>query len=234
MASTDFTVCNDGLDAATVKKGVTTGIARPPGGGSFLYGFNSIATTAGAVALFTNQTNFAPMAKGASVRGALKRGVSGGNTNFAPLLFAGLGGPSVNDTGYLLGLQDDDPSHIVLRKGALVGGLPAAAVGVSGVLLRSTAAYAIDTWLHLRMDMIVEPNGDVLLQCFANDLTAGGASVATPTWVAIPGMEQFVDDALGVNSGSVPYTSGRGGFGFASKDVTRRGYVDQFECLRQL
>jgi hypothetical protein len=70
MAETDWTFLNDGLDAATVDRGVTTGIARPPGGGSFVFGFNSLSTAQGAVALFTNQLNFAPMAKGGSVRGA--------------------------------------------------------------------------------------------------------------------------------------------------------------------
>ena len=63
MAETDWTEMNDGLDIATVDRGVTTGIARPPGGGSFLFGFNSLSTAAGAVGFFTNQVNFAPMAK---------------------------------------------------------------------------------------------------------------------------------------------------------------------------
>ena len=44
MAETDWTFLNDGLDAATVDRGVTTGVARPPGGGSFVFGFNSLAT----------------------------------------------------------------------------------------------------------------------------------------------------------------------------------------------
>ena len=34
MASTDWTFLNDGLDIATVDRGVTAGVARPPGGGS--------------------------------------------------------------------------------------------------------------------------------------------------------------------------------------------------------
>ncbi|TXD39747.1 hypothetical protein FRC96_05595 [Lujinxingia vulgaris] len=36
MASTDWTFLNDGLDIATVDRGVTANVARPPGGGSFL------------------------------------------------------------------------------------------------------------------------------------------------------------------------------------------------------
>ena len=233
MAETDWTFLNDGLDAATVDRGVTNGIARPPGGGNFVYGFNSLSTAQGTVGLFTNQANFAPMAKGGSVRAAMQRGVSGGPLNFAPFLFVGLQGPSVNDLGYLLGLGDGDPHHIVMRKGALSGGLPDIPPGTQGVLRRSTATFTPGTWLHLRLDMVVNLNGDVLLQAFQNDLVAHPIGTA-PSWQAIPGLDQFIDDALAVNSGSQPFTSGRGGFGFFTKDVTRRGFLDQVEVYRQL
>jgi len=233
MAETDWTFLNDGLDAATVDRGVTTGIARPPGGGSFVFGFNSLSTAQGAVALFTNQLNFAPMAKGASARAAIQRGVSGGPLGFAPFLFVGLQGPSVNDLGYLLGLGDGDPHHVVLRKGVLSGGLPDIPPGTQGVLRRSTGTFMPGAWVHLRLDMVVNLNGDVLLQVFQNDLVAnplGGA----PSWQPVPGMSEFIDDALGINSGSQPFTSGRAGFGFFTKDVTRRGFLDHVEVYRQL
>jgi hypothetical protein len=233
MAETDWTFLNDGLDAAAVDRGVTNGIARPPGGGNFVYGFNSLSTAQGAAALFTNQLNFAPMQKGGSARGAIQRGVSGGPLNFAPFLFLGQQGPSVNDHGYLLGLGDGDPHHIVLRKGAIAEGLPDIPPGTQGVLKRSTATFAPGTWLHLRLDMVVNQNGDVLLQVFQNDLVAHPIGTA-PSWQPVPGMDQFIDDALGINSGSAAFTSGRGGYGFFTKDVTRRGFFDQVEVYRQL
>jgi hypothetical protein len=46
-------------------------------------------------------------------------------------------------------------------------------------------------------------------------------------------MDQFIDDALAVNSGSQPFTSGRAGFCFFAKDVTRRGVFDAVEIYRQ-
>lgn len=233
MAETDWTFLNDGLDAAAVDRGVTYGIPRPPGGGNFVYGFNSQSTAQGAVALFTNQLNFAPMQKGGSVRGAIQRGISGGLLNFAPFFLIGQEGPSVNDVGYLLGLGDGDPHHIVLRKGAPSGGLPDGPPGTQGVLRRSTATFAVGTWLHLRLDMVVNQNGDVLLQVFQNDLVAHPIGTA-PSWQPIPGMDQFIDDALGINSGAMPFTSGRAGFGFFTKDVTRRAFFDQVEVYRQL
>ena len=235
MAEADWTELADGLNIATVDRGVTTGIPRPSGGGSFVHGFNSLVVAAGSVGLFTNQVNFVPMAKGASVRGAIKRLLSGGPTGFSPFFFSGHQGTSVNDSGYMLGLADSDPYHIVLKKGVLNTGVPDLAPDApsNGVLLRSTATFAQDTWHHLRLDMVVNLNGDVLLQVFENDLDAnplGGA----PVWVAVPGMEEFVDDALQINSGSAPFTSGRGGFGFHTSDVTRRGAFDHVEVFRQL
>jgi len=230
MAATDWTYLNDGLDVATVDRGVTAGIARPPGGGSFLFGFNSLTAAKGAVALFANQANFAPMAKGGSIRGCLQRGPGGGPTGFSPYLFLCGQGTSVNDRAYLLGLSDDDPHRVVLRKGSITAGLPASEG--PGVLLRSSESFAQGTWLHLRLDVVVNTNGDVVLSVFRNDLAAHSLGTA-PDWKPVAGMPVFIDDKLGINSGSKPLTSGRGGFGFSSADVTRRGFVDHLELLRQ-
>jgi hypothetical protein len=232
MAQGDWATLNDGLDSTSLKRGVTNGIARPNGGGNFLFGFNSSVSTAGAAGLYAAQVNFAPMAKGGSLRSAIRRGASGGPLNFAPMLFLGLQANSVLSSGYILGLEDDDPHRIVIRKGTLVSGVPAVALGVSGVLAKGTETFPNDTWLHLRLDMIVNTNGDVILQAFKSDLLLHAVNV--PSWVAVPGCEEFIDDALGINSGSAPYTSGYGGMAFQTKDVTRRGYFDHIEVIRQV
>ena len=230
MAEADWTYLKDGLDTAAVARGVTAGIARPPGGGQFLFGMNSLAAVQGAVGLFVAINNFAPMPKAGSVRGCLQRGPSGAPTGFTPFLFMCAQGPSVNDIAYLLGLSDDDPSHIVLRKGPMLAGAGAASDG--GVLLRSADSFAQATWLHLRLDVIANPNGDVVLAVFQNDLTAHAVGTA-PNWVPINGMPTFIDDRLAVNTGSMPLTSGRGGFGCSVKDTTRRSFFDGIEVLAQ-
>ncbi len=230
MAEADWSYLNDGLPAATVDRGVTAGINRPPGGGTFLFGFNSLALATGAVALFVNLPGFAPMAKGASVRGGLQRGPGGGATGFAPFLFVCGQGTSVNDQAYLLGLSDDDPHRVVLRKGAAAGGVPPEG---PGTLLQSGESFAQGTWLHVRLDAIVNGNGDVVLAAFRNDLALHPLGTP-PDWLPIPGMPPFIDDQLGINSGSQPLTSGRGGFGFAVRDVTRRGFFDHLELARQV
>ena len=231
MAEADWTYLNDGLDIATVDRGVTAGIARPPGGGSFLFAFNSLAAVQGAVGLFCNLVDFAPMAKGASIRGCVQRGPGGGPTGFSPFMFLSCQGNSVNDTAYLLGLSDDDPHRIVLRKGAVAVGIPDSEG--PNVLLASGESFSQGTWLHLRLDVIVNDNGDVVLKVLRNDLGAHLLG-SPPDWQPVPGMVEFIDDHLGINSGSQPLTSGRGGFGMAVADVTRRGYFDHLELLRQV
>ena len=174
------------------------------------------------------------MAKGGSVRMAMKRGKGGGVTNFAPFIFIGAGSANVSAVAYMLGLSDADPSRIQLRKGAMNVGLPNVDVTVpptSGVLAQSTDTFANDKWIQLRLDMIVNDNGDTVLNASWSDPAAH--NVDDPAWVPVPGIAQYIDDALGVNSGSVALASGRAGWGFYSKDVTRRAYFDQFELARQ-
>jgi hypothetical protein len=235
MAEADWTVLSDGISTASLKRNVTPEATPPPGGGSFTFGFNSLDLTVGASGLFVNLTNFAPMAKGGRITGAIQRGLGGGPTGFAPMFFIGLQGPSVNDQGYLLGLGDEDPAHIVLKKGTIVTGLAdlAPAPPSNGILRRSTKTVAIGEWLHLRLDMVVNLTGDVVLKVFENDLDTNPLSGA-PVWTAITGMDDFIDDNLQVATGSAPFTSGRAGNAFYTEDVTRRGYIDHVTLERQL
>jgi hypothetical protein len=227
----DWTFLNNSLDKAAVNRGATAGITPPPGGGNFVYAFNSTALVNGGTGLFCNLDDFAPMAKGGSIRGCVQRGPSGGATGFSPFIFLGCQGDSVNDRAYMLGLSDEDPYRIVLRKGTISVGIPDSEG--EGVLLASGQSFNQAVWLHIRLDMIVNMNGDVVLRVFSNDLSSRPLG-EPPSWVEIQGMGNYLDDATGINSGSAPLLSGRSGFAFAVKDVTRRGFFDHIEVARQL
>ncbi len=243
MAEADFAPLDDILDGNSVKKGVTAGFTPPDGGGVFTAGFHSVVTTAGASGYFIdpgNNLSFAPLendalvATGGSVRAAIRRVASAGPTDFAPFVFICLQGTSVNDQGYLLGLSDNDPHEIILRKGAPVGGLRPDA---SGVLRTGSVTYIPDTWVHVRLDCIVNPNGDVVLKAFYNDLDTN--PVTAPVWAAVPGMTDFIDDALGINASAVgatttPFSGGYVGFGFQTNATSRRALFDQLEVFRQV
>jgi len=75
MARGDWAELSGGLVAPEVMHEVTSGIARPNGGGNFCYGFNSTEIVTGVVALTPALIDFAPMEKGGSISAALKRGV---------------------------------------------------------------------------------------------------------------------------------------------------------------
>lgn len=234
MAENDWTPITDAL--SSIKRAVTAGIAPPNGGGTFVYGMASLSNTPGTNALYSALNGFAPLGKGGEISAAMKRGLSGGPTKFAPFLFLGLANTVSTDVAYMLGFSDADPSHIVLRKGALAGGLPDApvypAAGNMGVLAKSTATFAQNTWMQLRLEVVVNLNGDVVINCYQSDPAAH--PVTSPVWSPIQGIPRFIDDTLGVNSGSMPLTSGRLGFGMQSADISRRAYFDQVVTLAQL
>lgn len=231
MAESNWTELGASLGAGVIARGVTHGIARPNGGGNFVYGWHSKNNTPGTHGLYTNQGTYAPMSKGGSVRGALTRLVSGGPLNFSVMLFIGGQGMTVGDLAYILGLSDADPHRLVLRKGKISDGLPDVTPGSSGILRRSNETFVPGTWVHARLDMIANPSGDTILRVYKNDLTLH--AVTAPDWQPVPGMDMIVDDVLGIYTGSPPYTSGYAGFAFQCKDVTRRAAVDHIEILKQ-
>lgn len=235
MAQADWTELVNSLGSPSVARGVTHGITRPNGGGNFVYAFNSRVSDEGVVGLYASPTvgtDFAPMLKGGRICAAIQRGPSGGVVNFAPMLFFCLATNHTEGSGYLLGLSDEDPHRIVLRKGRPTEGIPAVTPGSSGVLRRSVATFSPGEYLHLRLDVICNPSGDVILSVKQSDLALH--AVSAPSWVAIEGMDDFVDDAAGIASGSLPYVGGYAGFAFWTKDVARRAFFDHIEVAKQI
>lgn len=239
MASGDWGVSTGSLATSSLKRGVSAGFPKPSGGGTFAYGFNSVANVVGCTVLYANVADFTPTADGGEISAAIQRAPSTGKTGFAPFLAICIGGTAVSDKAYMLGLGDGDPSHFILRKGAMSDGLPDVAPGTQGILRRSTATYDAETYYHLRLEAVANANGDVVINCYQSDLTAH--SVASPVWTAINGMTQFIDDAAGIASANAgltgadifPYASGYMGYGMRVANIGRRAFFDRILPIAQ-
>jgi hypothetical protein len=241
VAESEWQAVSDELSSSTAPRGpVTSAVVTPPnGGGSFTFGIHTQDNDTGVVAFYSTLANFAPTAKGGVVSGCIQKGVGAGGDDFSCFLFLCLGGTTSTSLAYLLGLDTSSTPRLVLRKGQVANGIPSVAAGSQGVLRRSAATYAIGEWLHVRLDAIKQPTGDVLLQMFASDL--GANAVTSPVWEAVDGLSDFTDDALGINcsnlgisgSDALPLTSGRVGFGARFADVNRNAYFDHVKPERQ-
>jgi len=251
MGQQDWADLDSSLTDATLKRGVTAGIAGPAGGNSFVYGYNSLdAEAVGAHGKVVDLTGFTPTGSlltvpdgGGSVRGCVKRVSAPNNMGMSPMLIACAqgSGPSVNDYAYLLGLSDADPYEIVLAKAPILSGLAEADENVM-ILARSSTQYSMGDglWHHLRLDAIIQPNGDVLLQAFENDLATHPLGTA-PVWTEIPGFPNgqpsgdygYIDDALFVATGLAPLWGGYWGWAYAvNAAINRRGAFDALEAYR--
>lgn len=244
MGQADWHELGGALAAGDLRRGVVFGsgsFTPPNGGGSFVFGYNTLSQTPGAHGMYVNLTGFIPTGDGLPppsgggiVRGAVKRVASPGAVGMSPALFFCAQGspPTVNDSAYLLGLSDADPYEIVLAKAPIVSGLVEAEENVT-ILRRSSAQYNLgdDLWHHLELEVIVEPNGDVLLKVQASNLALH--PVTAPSFAPIPGMDDFIDDNLYVATGSAPLWGGYCGFAFAAAgSPSRRGAFDALQAYR--
>lgn len=233
MASIDYASITDAASTASIIRGVLTAatIPIPAGGGSFVYAGHSITNAPGCFALYYNAANFTPTTKGADFSAAVFKGGAGGSL-FSAYVFVNLNGTASTNSAYMLGLSDSEPAHLELRKGPLSGGLPDQSPGGNSILRRSTATFALGTWLHIRLECVLEPTGDVICNVFQNDLSLH--DVTSPVWVPVAGMASFTDDFLQVATGSAPLANGYMGFGSTMAEVGRVAAFDQLAPARQL
>uniref|UniRef100_A0A6H1Z7L9 Uncharacterized protein n=1 Tax=viral metagenome TaxID=1070528 RepID=A0A6H1Z7L9_9ZZZZ len=209
MAEIDWAEFATGhLDSSHVARGVSNAFARPNGGGNMAFGFRSLdALSVGSAGYYVNLANFIPFTgtkKGGVVSAAMKRYTAA--AGYAPFIGIILDkDPTAN--GYFLCLTDGTSYRIGLKKGSPNGGFES---GGSGMLRESTAGYTYsgDTegWFHLKLEVLVNPHGEVILNVEQSDLAAH--AVTAPSWAAVAGMGDYTDDSLGHLSGSAPYLQG--------------------------
>lgn len=228
MAGEDWALLGSSLSLATIDRGVTNAIDIPEHAGDYVFGFASKLPTIGAVGVILDTG--VTFGAGANITGLIRRGPSGGELGFSPFFYLCAQGQDTGSLAYLLGLSNQHPYRIALAKNRIVDGVPPSTY--STVLRSSEETFLPSTWHHLRFDVTVNRNGEVLLDAFANDLALH--SVLDPVWESIDGMSQFIDDPFGVNSGSEPYTGGLAGFGFTSSDVARRAFFGYIMMNKQV
>lgn len=240
MAEADWTDFTNGLPAADVRKGVTLAFTPPdsaaPISGSFTWFFNTLTTTVGIAARFiaagVDGGAFTPTSggKGGSIRACIRR--YNGQSGYYPFIALVDSNDVAGATpakGYILGLTNSgSTAKLMLRKGVLNADMPDDASN----LRVSTGTYGTD-WVDIRLDLILNPQGDVVLNVYENDLDAHQPD--NPTWVAVPGMDQFVDDSGGILTGSVP-TTGEYYFAYGiynAGQASRAALFDFIEAARQ-
>lgn len=244
MGQQDWKELGGVISSASLKRGVTAEIPGPNGANGFVFGYNSQTSDGtGAHGKSVDLPGFNPTGSGPAnpdgggfVSGAIKRVASPNNTGMTPVLFFCCQGtsPSINDNAYMIGLSDADPYKIVLAKGPINGGIVQDAENLK-ILVESSAEYNMsdDMWHHLRMEVIVQPCGDVLIHCKENDLILG--DIHNQDWQTIGGFpgEGYNDGALGINSGSEPLWGGHAGWAFAINNaLNRRGAFDALQVSR--
>lgn len=175
---------------------------------------------------------FEPCAKGAAISVAMRvlKGAA------SPFVFCCLQTPDVTSTAYVLGLARKSPgvTRIVLAKTSpALGPLDEVPLLEGGTVLQR--ALRDDTegeWHHLKLEATVNTNGDVVLNCYRNDLRQRYLGQA-PQWSEIPGMPvHFFDDPGGVRTGSLPLLSGYVGIG-AVLDVDSAAAITGIQVVGQ-
>lgn len=236
MATADWSTLTNIIADGLAVQGVTSGLPLMTGGSPNLWAFNSSTSTA-AGGIARKYIGTAPLPvfdKGSIITGAMVRYTSVGTTGYSVYLFSCLDSDQnandVTKVGYMLGLQDSDPCHIVLIKAAMSSGLPDGGVGDLGILRKSVLAVGLDEWLDLSLDCTVQASGDVRITCLRNANT----DLALPAdYQPIDGMDVFVDDVTKVNSGTDPLLAGPVGIGFRFSEPNRSAAVDHITISRQ-
>jgi hypothetical protein len=216
---------NGNLDSSTVSRGQTDNVAFDIQENTYAVGFHTLKAAQGFTGLANAIDNFCPITdgKGGVISALLRRHIPqfGG----APLIFLANSKDAQTAQAYMLGLSEDFPYRIVLKKGLLGSGLK-----VADALRVSAQAWQTPLWFELALQVGVNAQGDIGLIVQRRD------PVLTGAWGSVPGMAFLLDDALGRASGQPPvFGDFYVGFGHYSSGASGRVSVfDHLIVERQL
>jgi hypothetical protein len=216
MAEADWATMTNALAADDVRKGVSMAPdfeapdSPSPIGGEFVYYFNTLSADVGISAKYYDVSTYNPTAtvKGGTLSACIRRwDLAEGAYPFIALVTSN----DIDDAvapiceGYILGFTNTgSTAQLMLRK----GGLEADMKSEDGYLRLSDATYGAG-WFQFQLSAIINPQGDVVLSVKENDLTANQPDA--PSWAAIDGMADYVDDSGGIlDAGSNPPIVGDG------------------------
>lgn len=235
MAEADWaSLTGSALGTGDVARGVSNAFTVPNGGGSFVHGFRSLTSSSGVSGLYIDLTNFNPISgtrKGGSIRAAMKRYTSG---DYSPFIGLIKGTDPASANGYILGLTGETAYYQAVRKGAPGAGQLLSTD--SDIIVVSSSSWTnvgdnASYWQHLRLDVLSNPHGEVVIEVYENDLSTN--AVTSPVWTQVS--STFIDDVLGSFSGSTPYEDGfYAVFGhITSNEVGATSLFDQIIARRQ-
>lgn len=201
----DLTGAN--LSTVYVDRDPSLAFTVPNNGGAFVYAMHTLAAQAGFAGFNTAQAGSIPIVAGhgGSISAAMKH--YGGKTTSVPIIGVIRGTDPSTASGYLLALTMEDTYKIGLFKATPAAGGFLSTAAATKLLRSSTASYTDsgDTaaaWKHLRLDVLVNPHSEVVLNVYENAL--GTNPVTAPVWLAPAGMARYIDDSVGILSGSAP------------------------------
>jgi len=178
-------------------------------------------------------------ARDSSVRGALALGIRGHNHSVG--IGARIGGgvpttplnkPFFSLNGYQLLLEEDGSNWIVSLYRVTAGA--GSALWANSPVAGASGEYR---WFHLRLDCLLQPNGDVTLQVYQNDIVANPIVPPTSpsTWVKIsPDISDLAVNVpaygnVGFGGQVDPDPGGGGGTGLVDES-----YVDWIEVFHSV
>lgn len=249
MSQSDWSVMAGSADGVTfggttILRNTTNGITGPAGDlATSVFAFNSIESVDAAVGVYTSLSGFSPLTSGVQLTGCIQRGISGSQQGWSNFFFLCSTGSNVADRAYMFGIEDSTPGRLVLAKGPINVGLTTDSSAVE-IIRTSKATYNWGTWIHLKIEAIVQPSGDVVFKMYTNDLDANDLSNPSAwNWVALEFEDkwsdvysagEFIDDVTGVNTGSTTLTSGYVGYAYKCTNTpAARGYFDYISLASQ-
>ncbi len=197
MAEADWKLMTGSPDTTQVSFGKTDDGAFSIPGGDFALGFHSLEPVVGLSGLLYTWPSLHPISGhfGGVINASLRKfnAQAGGS----PVLFFATGTDVTSAEGYMLGLTEEWPPRIALRKGLLSAGLSTDNTELLGL---SERAFLATDWIELFFTMAVNQQGDLTLTTrYACPPTVGLGPYTTD-----PGLPNVIDDILGLGTGSPP------------------------------